>query len=230
MFLDSRITTKWWDYANPPTITQINQLTDVAYKTPSKQCVNEWRLVVIGPSTEGQAFKQSLYENHTWCDSQGILGGSAAGPRVYNGQYLAPYLFIWLTRWREIDLTKDPLETRRADPLIRQRLVNLEIGICAGSVMTAAEHMGLDTGFGGCHNYLTLANLLGYPGESAWLAMGVGRGLDQSSWVKSTGEFKKPITVNGQTLGTDYANIPLATKRHPIRQRKPAKAVLVKMR
>jgi hypothetical protein len=227
MYLDNRITTKWWDSNKLPQQEHISILTDVAYKVPSKQSVCEWRLVILGPSPEATLIKRNLYENHTWCDSKGVLGGSAPGLRIYNGQYLAPYLFTWVTRWKEIDLTKETIETRREDYWTRLRLVTLEIGISSGAVLTAAENMGLSTGFGGCHDQRLLADMIGYPGESAWLALGIGYGEDHSE-VRPVRKIVK--NSSGRVVGYDRINHPIdRSGSHPFRLKKPSKNTLVKI-
>ncbi len=231
MYLDNRITTKWWDSSRLPQQEHINILADVAYKVPSKQSVCEWRLVILGPSPEATLIKRNLYENYTWCDTKGVIGGSAPGLRVYNGQYLAPYLFTWVTRWKEIDLTKDEYEKRRTEYWTRLRLVMLEIGISAGAVLTAAEDMELSTGFGGCHDQRLLADMIGYPGESAWVALGVGYGEDHREWLSKTRTTKKLIKdSSGRVIGHDRINHPIdQSASHLFRARRPPKNTLVKI-
>lgn len=231
MYLDNRITTKWWDANRLPQQEHINVLTDVAYKVPSKQTVCEWRLVILGPSPEASLIKKNLYENHTWCDAKGIIGGNALGLRAYNGQYLAPYLFTWVTRWKEIDPSKDLYEKRRIDYYTRLRLVMLEIGISAGAVLTAAEDMGLSTGFGGCHDARTLASMVGYSGESAWVALGVGYAEDHSEWLNTRQSVKKLVRdSSGKVVGKDRINHPInKSNLHTFRLRKPPKNTLVKI-
>jgi len=229
MYLDNRITTKTWDPHRVPSQANIKALAEVAYRAPSKQNCYEWRLVILGPGPESTAIKQDLYWNHTWCDSKGVLKGSDPGLRNYNGQFLAPYLFTWVSRWKEIDLEVAEYEKTRTDPYQRIQKLSLEVGICAGSVLTAAEDMGLSTGFANCFLAKEVAGLVGYPGERILVVLGVGYAQDQSHLV-DRGPHIEITDAHGKVMGRDLINYPVSRRRrHYARAIKPNKSTLIKI-
>ena len=229
-FLKNRITTKWWE--NRVVGEDILEtLMQTAYLAPSKQNYYDWRCIVLTQSEEGRRIKKELYEKYTWSDSNSTIMGTGPGPRKYNGQYLAPVLFVWLSRWRENKL--DPRwAPEKTNHEIRNMHTHAEVGIAAGSVMTTAEAMGLNTGFGLCHDSIELAKIMGYPEEFALLALGVGYGVKDPAPPRVAAPFyasHKDVVINDEITGVDLINIPPEVTYTSIRARKPLRDTILKV-
>jgi nitroreductase len=225
-YLKNRITTKWWQNKIIEE-EKINALLETAYLSPSKQNSYEWKCIVITNSEEGKRIKKHLYENLTWVDSNDVKLGSAQGTRRYNGQYLAPLLFVWVSRFLEIDLKNIKYARERLNLESRRLHLYINVGIVSGAVMTAAEDMGLNTGFGLCHDYSTVADLLGYKGEHAILVLGVGYG-EEHTHTAGTG-FDKEVIIDQKIAGVDFINLPVEIKNSTVRSKKPEKNTLIQL-
>jgi hypothetical protein len=97
--------------------------------------------------------------------------------------------------------------------------------------MTAAEDMGLDTGFGQCHDSEKLSEILGYPGEFGMVVLGVGYG-EENMYIPNSNlpvDRKKNVIIDGKIKGTDLINIPVDIKSTSIRVRKPSKETLIQL-
>jgi nitroreductase len=225
-YLEKRITTKWWNDQEVEK-EHLDTLLETVYSTPSKQNCYEWRCIVLTNSDKGKKIKKHLYENHTWVDANLVRAGSADGPRNFNGQYLAPLLFVWVTRFSEIDVDKDIYADERRNPTSRLVHASLNIGICAGAVMTAAEDIGLDTGFGICHDARELSKIMGYDNEHGIVVLGVGYG--EKDMYTDSNRVMKNVVVDNKIIGRDLVNIPANVKNTKMRERKPSKDTLIKL-
>jgi nitroreductase len=229
-YLEKRITTRWWT-DKPVEKEYLDVLLETAYLSPSKQNCYEWRCIVLTDSEKGKQIKKDLYENHAWSDSNLVMNGNAEGPKRYNGQYLAPLLFVWVTRFLEINLNNDRYAPERKNSGRRDIHVCLNAGICAGAIMTAAEDIGLNTGFGQCHDSEKLAEIVGYPGEYGIVVLGVGYG-EEHMYIpdhKLSVNRTKNVIINGKVEGTDDINVPVNVKSTNMRVRKPSKETLIQL-
>ena len=226
-FLKNRITTKWWQDKNL-TQDQLALLLETAYLSPSKQNCYEWRCVVLTQSDEGKRIKKDIYQNQSWVDSKEVRTGTAIGPRKYNGQYLAPALFLWISRYKEIELNLR-FSPERINSSDRDRTLNIEIGLSSGAVMTTAEYLGLSTGFGLCHDSEKLAEILGYSGERAVLALGVGIAEIHSTPTNIANIHLKNVILDGKIIGTDHINLDPKIKTTVPRSRKPLKETITRI-
>lgn len=222
-YLKNRITTKWWQDL-PIGEDIVEKLAQTVYYSPSKQNYYDFRCIIITDSEQGKSLKKDFFLNYTWSDANRVLMGPAPGLKRYNGQYLAPLLFVWLSRW-----TENPLDPKwapeKANYATRERHTNIEVGISSGAVMTTAESMGLNTGFGLCHDSVALAAALGHPQEFALLALGVGYAVHEPTPIPKTVPPLQRAVRNdrGSILGFDLINLPAEMNDVPHRVRKPAR-------
>lgn len=179
--LENRITTKWW---LPEAVEEekLNEVIDCAYLAPSKQGKFDYTLYVIGNSVEGRALKEYMFWQDTYCLDT-VRGKQGPGLRRYNGQVNAPVVLVWLANKKNYGLnqsTNENDEWRVRDDCI----VSATMALCA------AESLGLQTGFCGCIDHLTLASkITGTPinqlNQIAVLSLGIGYGYHEPAYQKT---------------------------------------------
>jgi|694.fasta_scaffold00326_34 hypothetical protein len=223
-YLENRITARWWDYTRVVEKEKIDTIIENLYRVPSKQCGYEQKCVIFGPNSYD--IKKNIYDNYAWADENNKLLGPGV-VKYFNGQLLAQYLFMWVTRYKEVDGTEEnwAIQKYRFEKRIQKAF--LESGIGAGVVMTIAEDLGLDTGFSICFDSKNVANALGYTDEYALVALGVGYMQDHSD--VSNPCLLKAVYHENKIVGYDNYNIPqhLTDK---IRKLKPSNETIVEIR
>lgn len=184
-YLEKRYTARWWDDKKVES-EKLNYILETTYLAPSKQGAYDYTIVVVKDTPTGKEFKEWLHDN-TWCIN-GIRGKEGPGLRVYNGQVLAPILFVYLSHVHPTDV--GDINNRNKTDCI----VSATIAMCA------AEEQGLSTGFCTCLNGLQIANKLNYSNMLCQIVVGIGYAT--TDLKNKRGLYDK----NGVLYGVDRSN------------------------
>ena len=210
--LQQRYTTKLWQ-DKPVTDTQLDYVLQCAYLAPSKMAHHSHKIVALTDSVEGKAIKDWLFYEHTWSwDGYPAYkvpkDHVSAEQRDYNGQYRAPVLLIWLSELK--DGGRVQVHTQIKDQKIQYHVTvpdadqqRSDIYISATAAMLAAEELGLNTGYGVCHDSRTVAERVNMSGYHAVVVLGMGYPQPVSD------NLDQPVlNVDGHTVGVSVPNTP----------------------
>ena len=185
--LKHRFTAKWWDNT-PVEQEKIDAVLEAVYLSPSKQGMYRYQVFVITDSAEGKEFKQWLYEHNTWC-FEGARLKSGDGDRRFNGQVLAPVLFLFMSN-KETNNELEDLNLRNHTDAV----------IAATVAMCAAQELGLATGFNATFGSKEIEKKLNRPDLRCNMMLGVG-------YATPDQRVRRGIyNEQGQRIGHDYSN------------------------
>lgn len=174
--LSDRITTKWW---LPRAVEQekLQQILDTIYLSPSKQGKFNHKVYVLGSSERSMELKKYLFWEDTYC-IDGIRGLPGPGHRRFNGQVNAPIVLVWFAK-KYAAGGGGQYEQENEMQRVRDDCI-----VSATVAMSAAEELGLQTGFCGCiSQYDFVAKVTGKNWQQvediSVMSMGIGYGYTE---------------------------------------------------
>tara|TARA_B110000503_G_C7048437_1_gene371240 strand:- start:122 stop:769 length:648 start_codon:yes stop_codon:yes gene_type:complete len=208
--LQKRFTAKHWN-KEPVPADKLNYILECLYLTPSKNGKYNWKVYVLGDTTESKLIKEWLFWENTWClDKERVKLGE--GMRRYNGQVLAPAVLCFVAENENSETEND-------------------IMVAATIAILAAEEQGLNSGFNGCVGQREVAEKLGLENEEyAVVLVGIGYvdHMDTKD-IGTTQEFiGRSVFKDSKQVGFDYGNVAANNSTNSNRKSKPNISTLIK--
>lgn len=224
--LRQRYTTKNWT-DQLVSNTDLKTILDSAHLSPSKMSMATHKIVALTHSELAQQIKDWLFWQHTW--SQDGYPSYAmpenyqpTKPKDFQGQYRAPVVLFWISRL--IPSERRMMPRTESDPHMvhtpDQYGQAADLFISSTCAMMAAQQLGLNTGYGVCHDPATVAKRLGFEGYYAMVALGVGYAQDTSALANT--DLRVPVMdTEGRAVGFCGANVPATGSDHWDRFNRP---------
>ena len=195
--LKKRFTAKWWSDRDVEE-NKLNYICNCIYNSPSKNGKYAYEVIIV----KDQSVKDWLYWDSTYCIDGVREKKGPIGNRRYNGQVLAPLVFVWIADNKDRETYNDCV-------------------VSSTVAMLAAQEQSLQTGFNGCLDEIGTADRLGRTGCYATIMLGIGY-IDQ---VDSC--ITRPVLKGEIQHGFDYGNLDLKITESPNRRNKPDQEELI---